>query len=293
MNVIIPQQQLNFLLEVLKDIYKSGGDRSRVYQCLQANLDLLDDRLVKLLRSWGTHRLTTVKPTAAFILAQTVINFSQLVEQFPQGNKETNLEIAIAGYETALLVFTAKVYPQDFANLQGALARAKQQRQEAIERQTINSSVARITREIEIVQATLKTLRMQLETLNTSPTKIDIVPLISAIRELHPPQDDLNISGIKLPSEEFNTAILYDIENLTKGYNFDRELLAKISLDKVINDIRKQHQFGKIAIQRANFRAKNQSEICQKVPTSFDFCWLFYYRTRRSKFARYKLDPQT
>ena len=251
MNAITPQQQLNFLLEVLKAIYKSGGDRSIACGLLQANPDLLNDRLAELLRSWATHRFTTVKPTTAITLAQTVVRFGQLLEQFPVGNPMTNWTIAIAGYEMGLLVFTESLYPQKFADIQAALAATKQQQQKALEREATESSVTRMTREIDVIQATLKALTAQVDSLKPAQNPMDFAPLISAIRELHAPPNPSTNLGIKLPPEEFNAAIFYDIENLTKGYKFDRKLISKISLGTLINKIREQHQFGKIAIHRA------------------------------------------
>ncbi|MEO1519460.1 MAG: NYN domain-containing protein [Cyanobacteria bacterium J06633_2] len=47
------------------------------------------------------------------------------------------------------------------------------------------------------------------------------------------------------------TAILYDVENLLKGYNFSRALLDNLSLTKIVNDINSSQYVGPILIQKA------------------------------------------
>lgn len=49
----------------------------------------------------------------------------------------------------------------------------------------------------------------------------------------------------------FNTAILYDIENLLKGYAFSQRTITNLSLKEIVSDIKKTNRIGEIAIQRA------------------------------------------
>jgi uncharacterized LabA/DUF88 family protein len=49
----------------------------------------------------------------------------------------------------------------------------------------------------------------------------------------------------------FNTAIFYDIENLLKGYSFSSHLISNLSLEEILQRIRKTDKIGKIAVQRA------------------------------------------
>jgi len=49
----------------------------------------------------------------------------------------------------------------------------------------------------------------------------------------------------------FNTAILYDIENLLKGYNFTQEIAANLSLSEILNAIQATGKIGQSAVQRA------------------------------------------
>ncbi|MFB2894177.1 NYN domain-containing protein [Aerosakkonemataceae cyanobacterium BLCC-F50] len=49
----------------------------------------------------------------------------------------------------------------------------------------------------------------------------------------------------------FNTAIFYDIENLLKGYSFSQQMIANLSLEEILESIRKTEKIGQIAVQRA------------------------------------------
>jgi uncharacterized LabA/DUF88 family protein len=49
----------------------------------------------------------------------------------------------------------------------------------------------------------------------------------------------------------FNTAIFYDIENLLKGYSFSSHLISNLSLEEILQRIRKTDRIGQIAVQRA------------------------------------------
>jgi len=243
-------EQFTFLLEVLKTTYTSKGDRQVVYPLLQEKLVHLDEGLASLLLLWASERLTTAKPATAKTLAETVLNFSELMAQFPQGSKERNLSIAIAGYQAALRVFTEELYPQELAKAEAALIAAKDERQQILEFEAISADVVQLRQQLAATEATLKRMAEEVTASKVANHQWDLTPLIETIREIQP-RENVTHSGIILPEEEFNTAILYDIENLTKGYNFTQNFISKLSLQRIVEQIRSQHQFGKLAIQRA------------------------------------------
>lgn len=243
-------EQLNFLLEVLKTTYTSKGDRQIVYPLLQEKLVHLDKGLASLLLLWAREKLTTAKPATAKTLAETVFNFSELMRQFPQGSKERNLEIAIAGYQAALRVFTEELYPQEFAKTEAALIVAKDERQQIMEFEAISADVVQLRQQLAATEVTLKRMAEEVTASKLANHQWDLTPLIEIIREIQPRENAFH-SGLILPEEEFNTAILYDIENLTKGYNFTPNFISQLSLQRIVEQIRTQHQFGKIAVQRA------------------------------------------
>jgi CHAT domain-containing protein/predicted LPLAT superfamily acyltransferase len=95
-----PDSMLDFLLQVLQMLKDSGGDAQGVYYLLEANLDLLNDRFAQTLKNWVRATLSQAKPKQVSGLAGLIGTLSYLIWKFPLGNHASNLEIAIAGYET-------------------------------------------------------------------------------------------------------------------------------------------------------------------------------------------------
>ena len=119
---------LNLLLEILQATNDSNGEPTVIYSILQANLNKLDDNLAAVLRSWATTNLPQEEPEDAWAIAADIVNLSNRFAQFNLGNRGSNLEIAIAGYETSLAVFTRNVSPQDWATTKNNLGNAYRDR---------------------------------------------------------------------------------------------------------------------------------------------------------------------
>ena len=114
----------DFLIEVLQATYASNGNPQVVYAVLQANLDKLNDNFARVLRSWATATLAKVESEQAQAITADIGNFSNRIQKFPLGNRASNLEIAITGYEIVATVFTREAYPQDWATTQNNLGSA-------------------------------------------------------------------------------------------------------------------------------------------------------------------------
>ncbi|MBR8837020.1 MAG: tetratricopeptide repeat protein [Stigonema ocellatum SAG 48.90 = DSM 106950] len=112
-----------FLLQVLQATAESQGNPQVVYPLLETNIEKLDYNLAQLLPLWATNFLAELETDAA-----TIGNFSNLIRQFPLGDKASNMEIAIAGYEIVLTVFTRDAFPQDWAGTQNNLGAAYRNR---------------------------------------------------------------------------------------------------------------------------------------------------------------------
>jgi CHAT domain-containing protein len=111
-----------FLSNVLQATKSNWRDVQVVYPILEEHTDKLDDRLAELLRSWATTTLEEASPDEARYLAIVIFIFSNLIQEFHSGNKASNMEIAITGYEIALTVYTPNTFPQDWAMTQNNLA---------------------------------------------------------------------------------------------------------------------------------------------------------------------------
>jgi CHAT domain-containing protein len=114
----LSKTEQKFLISVLQATQYSHGSPLGVYPLLQANLDKLDDNFAQLLRIWTTSTLATVSPNQATSIAAIIYNFSNLMLDFPLGNKATNVKIAIVGYEMALQVCTPETLPKHWAEIQ-------------------------------------------------------------------------------------------------------------------------------------------------------------------------------
>ncbi|BAZ00701.1 TPR repeat-containing protein [Tolypothrix tenuis PCC 7101] len=118
-----------FLREILRATAESNGDAEVIYPLLAANTDKLNDIFAKLLRHWATNTLVKAEADTATSIARVIGNFSNLIQQFPLGNKANNIEIAIAGYEIiALTVYTRSNFPQKWAATHNNLGGAYSQR---------------------------------------------------------------------------------------------------------------------------------------------------------------------
>jgi CHAT domain-containing protein len=134
--------QENLFLQVLQLISRDG-DTQEVYQLLAANLDKLDDSFAQVLRKSVRDRLSAADPREAGLIAifmgLALGKFSILIQNFSQGEKACNIEIAIAGYESALLIYKKEKLPEEWAAIQTNLGsaygdRIRGERAENIER---------------------------------------------------------------------------------------------------------------------------------------------------------------
>jgi CHAT domain-containing protein/TPR repeat protein len=117
---ILPYSQL--LIELLKTTQESKGDNHKIYPLLKNNIDKLDDLLAAILSYWGKEKVRIVTKDVAASLAEVIVIFSSLIEQFPLGKEANNIEIAISGYEVALTVYTQQEFPKVWAATQNYLA---------------------------------------------------------------------------------------------------------------------------------------------------------------------------
>ncbi len=127
-NLSIPDEvplikvDLDFLLRLLQIISDSKGNPEIVYPILQENLDKFDDSFATLLRNCIAFFVPLEELDQARKIVASIVTLSNLLTQFPLGNRANNLEIAITGYEIALGIFTQDNFPQLWASLQNHLA---------------------------------------------------------------------------------------------------------------------------------------------------------------------------
>ncbi|MEH2074040.1 MAG: NYN domain-containing protein [Nostoc sp.] len=257
-------QEQNFLIDLLRATYQN----QEVYPILQHNLSKLNDNLALMLRKWVSERFAK-EPAIAINLARVIIKLSTIIKEFEQGNLASNLEIAIAGYETVLPIVNHEAFPKEWDIVQQALVTAYQQRQQIFSRtigemreQTVQtqSQINTLTEQLqqESEQAKLqvnelKTIITQLkqEVSSSEPTQ-EITSLIADLKELK--QRHLRVEQFTTTTHispnigQFNTAIFYDIENLTMGRSNPN---LNFSLKQIQTNLENTSLVNKIAIQCA------------------------------------------
>ncbi|NEO41202.1 MAG: CHAT domain-containing protein [Moorea sp. SIOASIH] len=134
--------QLDFLLKVLKATTESRGDKQVVYPLLAANIEKLNHKLAEKLRAFATSKLAEVKPYQSKLLAADIGSFSTLIQELPLGDKASNIEIAITGYEVVLTVFTREAFPEIWATIQYNLGNAYRDRIKSEKAQNIEEAIA-------------------------------------------------------------------------------------------------------------------------------------------------------
>ncbi len=221
---------------------KAVSQNQDIYPLLTEHLDKLDNTSASELRKFARKKFVE-KPTQATYLARIIVEFSKRIEQFKQGNHANNLEIAIAGYESALTVITHEASSQDWAGIQQKLVHAYQLRQEILSTtitELKENTVQNKTQIHDLIEnfqqekqqtCELKAQLLEVMESHKPGLAIDLQPIVSAIKET------------KTPSQSFNTVILYDIENLTEGnsnpkFNFSLEdITQKIKRHNLVKQI--------------------------------------------------------
>ncbi|HBE20837.1 MAG TPA: hypothetical protein DEG17_10755 [Cyanobacteria bacterium UBA11149] len=124
----LSETEQSFLILVLREIWHNGLNQQVIYPLLQANIQQLTRKFVEILRTWARTTLNKVSSNQARNIATVIYHFSTLIRDFPLGDKSTNLEIAIAGYEVASPIHTRTEFPEHWAELQINLGIAYEER---------------------------------------------------------------------------------------------------------------------------------------------------------------------
>ncbi|MFN5989388.1 MAG: CHAT domain-containing protein [Dolichospermum sp.] len=145
---------LQFLSEVLQATAESRGNPQVVYPLLAANTDKLNLTFVELLQLLATNTLEEAEPDTAKSIAVVIGNFSNLIKQFPLGNKANNMEIAITGYEIVSTVFTRETSPEQWGTLQNNLGNAYSNRIRGDKAENLENAIAAYNAALEVYTRT-------------------------------------------------------------------------------------------------------------------------------------------
>ena len=112
---------LSFIEELLQFVSDNYDNSQSIYSFLSQNLGKLNKDLIWLLKRWSSDLLLKIEPERLYEIATDVIKFSSLLEEFSLGNRASNLEIAITGYQIACEVFRQEQFPEQWGIIQNYL----------------------------------------------------------------------------------------------------------------------------------------------------------------------------
>ena len=146
-----PSTYLTFLTEVLQATADSNGDTNVIYALLQDNFNLVNDNFAAIIRNRMKENLLNLdNQESRIFMTALVVNFSKAIQQFPLGSMASNLEIAIAGYEVALTVFTRQKYAENWALTQNNLAAAYTDRIRGEKAENLEIAIATYQASLEV-----------------------------------------------------------------------------------------------------------------------------------------------
>jgi tetratricopeptide (TPR) repeat protein len=145
-----PEEQQRFLLEVLQSITQNYSDLQVIYPLLRQNLELLDDRLISVLKTWTRATIAESASDVHRSIAASIWYFGSLIQDFPLGNKADNMELAIASYELALEIHSVDVVREEWAGLQNNRANAYSDRIKGDRGENLENAIAGYEAALEI-----------------------------------------------------------------------------------------------------------------------------------------------
>lgn len=116
------QDQRDFLFQLLEVTAESEGDRQIIYPLLLSHVDWLEESFVQIVREEVKTLLTTAEDEeTAYWAGDTVLELCLLIEDFLEGDRLWNLEIAIAGLESLRVLIKRQTYPEEWGRIQNHL----------------------------------------------------------------------------------------------------------------------------------------------------------------------------
>ena len=116
---------LAFSWEIMQLITRAECDRTQVYAFFKANMERLDEALLRVLPDLFAMLAKQVGPSLG---AQVFVLFGTFIQLFPFGNRRLNMEQAITAYRLALTVITQLAMPVEWAETMHTLAVAYSER---------------------------------------------------------------------------------------------------------------------------------------------------------------------
>ena len=138
----VSKSYIDFLAEALRITSNSNANAKMVYPLLQNNLDKLNLQLARAITEWVKDITTRVQPPIAQSIAVDIVHFSILIQRFPLGDRSDNLEIAVSGYQAALMIFERDRFPEQWAGTHNNLGNAYVERVQGDRAENLEQAIA-------------------------------------------------------------------------------------------------------------------------------------------------------
>ncbi|MFN6518187.1 MAG: CHAT domain-containing protein [Nostoc sp. CreGUA01] len=146
-----PEDSEQFLLKVLRLVGESEGNAQKVHPFLAQHEGRLNEQLLETLPKVAARLLGGESEQQKWLAAFLLVQFGNLIQQFPSGRRWLNLELAIAASECALEVYTHAAFPEEWAMTQNNLARAYSARIKGERADNLELAIAASERALEVL----------------------------------------------------------------------------------------------------------------------------------------------
>ncbi len=152
-----------FLHQLLLITLPSNEDVSGVHPFLAENSDKLNETFALVLQDWAIATLAELDDDHKPDLARRLRGISQLIHQFPGGDRTDNREIVRTGYEIAVQVFTQTDDPQDWAQTHYDLGLVYLERNKGDRSQNLRQGIQRLEAALTVYTAAFPEQRAKIE----------------------------------------------------------------------------------------------------------------------------------
>jgi hypothetical protein len=139
------EDRTRFLMESLNLIIaqtQGKGNAEQIYVFWRMNLHRIDGSLVRSIPNFASQLLRAQSSKEQQILvAITLGKFGDLMQRFPLGNQEINIELAIASHQICASIFTKNEHSRQWAMTQNSLGVAYNDRIEGERKENIEQAI--------------------------------------------------------------------------------------------------------------------------------------------------------
>ena len=144
------QEYFEFLMTLLQQI-SNKVEPGKIYTFLRQNPGKLDRHSTSILKYWANETIVSVNSQQQRAIANDLVNFGNLIVNYPAGDKANNVELAIVAYEAALQAYKPINFPKDWAMIQSNLGNAYRDRVSGSRRENIERAIATYNLALEVI----------------------------------------------------------------------------------------------------------------------------------------------